>query len=79
MRIKEITFIICTILAYGQSVMAQSQIVVCNATNKMPIQYANVYKAEKGEYTLFVRQIGETYHRQKINLSKDIHLVSLAP
>ncbi len=50
MRIKEITFIICTILAYGQSVMAQSQIVVCNATNKMPIQYANVYKAEKGEY-----------------------------
>ena len=26
-------------------------------------------EAEKGEYTLFVRQIGETYHMQKINLS----------
>ena len=31
-------------------------------------------EAEKGEYTLFVRQIGETYHMQKINLSKDIYI-----
>ena len=33
-----------------------------------------IIEAEKGEYTLCIRQIGETYHRQKINSSKDIYI-----
>ncbi len=33
-----------------------------------------IIEAEKGEYILCVRQIGETYHRQKINLTKDIYV-----
>lgn len=50
MRIKKVTIIICAILVCSQSIMAQSQIVVCDATNKVPIPYTNVFKAEKGDY-----------------------------
>ena len=50
MSIKKIVFGIFVIIIYMQNAMAQSQIVVCDAANKIPIAYANVYKAEKGEY-----------------------------
>lgn len=33
-----------------------------------------ILETEKGEYSLLIRQLGEIYHKQKINATQDIYI-----